>query len=602
MGKSWGRVLAPAVIIAATPLLIWNGFVQQVDASWGDVLLRLAGSPAAASLHQVVLAAIDDETASRCGPLPLRRALLAQGLEKLSRGEPAVLALDVLVAEAGEPAGDAALAAALRLFPRRVLAGSLESDGRRWILPLPALRQGAVMAHVHPAVDPDGTVRRAWLETEAAGRRLWALALEAARLANGAERPRETREALEMGNLRIPASGVGRPVVVRYAGPELTFARISFAAVMEGRIPPERFRGKIVIVGVTAQGSGDRHFTPFSVMSGPEIHANVVRAILDGDFPRSLGPGWELAISAAIVLACLVAVRRLRGARLALGLVAGAVAIPLACYAGLRHGLVLPPASFATVFVAASVVLGAGEYAAVAAALGREQVKRREYAFRVQAIAHELKTPLTAIQGGSELISESLVPEAQRAEMAGLIYKESKRLSGIIQTFLDVERIAAGSLDLDRRAVELEPLCAEVLDRARLYAARKRTRIEAHIAGGTIQADPDLLSFALYNLLTNAVKYSPAGSTVVMEAAPAAGGVGITVADQGYGIAPDEQERIFQRFYRLQRDRAGAEPGAGIGLALVKEIVEQHGGRIAVASKPGAGSRFTVTLPGEMHA
>lgn len=598
MGNVWGRVLAPAVIIAATPLLIWNGFIQQVDASWGDVLLRLAASAAPASLDRVVVVAIDDETASRYGPLPLRRARLAQGLEELSRGGPAVLALDVLVSEAGEPASDAALVAALRRFPKRVLAGSLEADGGRWILPLPALREGAVVAHVHPAVDPDGTVRRTWLETEAAGRRLWALGLETARLANGAERPRETRDALEMGGMRIPASGVGRPVVVRYAGPELTFERISFAGVMEGRIPPERFRGKAVIVGVTAQGSGDRHFTPFSVMSGPEIHGNVVRAILDGDFLRPLGPGSELAISAGIVLACMLAVRLFRGVRLALALGAGAVAIPLACYAGLRYGLVLPPASFAAVFVAASVVLGAGEYSAVSAALGREQAKRREYAFRVQAIAHELKTPLTAIQGGSELISESLVPEAQRAEMAGLIYKESKRLSGIIQTFLDVERIAAGSLELDRRAVELERLCAEVLDRARLYAARKRTRIEARIAGGTIQADPDLLSFALYNLLTNAVKYSPAGSTVVMEAAPAAGGVGITVADQGYGIAADEQDRIFQRFYRLQRDRNGAEPGTGIGLALVKEIVAQHGGRIEVASKPGAGSRFTVTLPG----
>lgn len=601
MSNRWVRALAPASIIAATPLLIWNGFVQQLDAGWGDVLLRLRGPVASATAGRVVLAAADDATVARYGPLPLPRPVLARALEQLSRAGPAAVALDILVAEPGDPAGDAALAAALARFPRRVAAAALDSAGNRWILPLPALREGASLAHVHPAVDPDGTVRRVWLETEAAGRRLWALGLETARLAAGAGSPRETRDALELGSTRIPASGPGRPVAIRYAGPENTFPRVPLADLLDGSAPPERFRGKAVIVGVTAQGGGDRMFTPFGSMSGIEIHANVARTILDGDFPRSPPPAAELAISAALVLLCWATVRRLRGIRLAAALLGGTLAVPLACYAALGRNLVLPPASFTTVWVTAAAVLGAGEYAAVAAALRREQEKRRDYAFRVQAIAHELKTPLTAIQSGSELISESLVPEPQRTEMAGLIFKESKRLTGMIQTFLDVERIAAGGLELERRTVEMEPLCAEVVERARLYAARKRTRIEARIAPITLQADPDLLSFALYNLLTNAVKYSPAGSTVAMEAALSERGIAITVADQGYGIAPEEQERIFRRFYRLQRDRAGTESGAGIGLALVKEIVAQHGGEITVSSRPGAGSRFTVTLPGENH-
>ena len=601
MSRRWVRAIAPATIIAATPLLIWNGFVQQLDAGWGDILLRLRGPFRPASAARIVLAAADDATVARYGPLPLPRAVLARALDRLAGAAPAVVALDVLVAEPGDPAGDAALEAALARFPRRVLAAALETGGRRWILPLPRLRGGAALAHVHPAVDPDGMVRRVWLETRAEGTRLWALGLETALLASGAARPRETRDALDLGATRIPAAGAGRPVTVRYAGPENTFERVPLADLLEGRAPAARFCGKAVLVGVTAQGGGDRMFTPFGAMSGIEIHANLVRAILDGDIPRPAGPVTELALAAALVLACAAAVRRLRGARLAAALTAGAALILLACYAAPARNLLLPPASLLTVWAASAAVLGAGEYAAVAAALRREQQKRRDYAFRVQAIAHELKTPLTAIQSGSELISESLVPEAERTEMAGLIFKESKRLSGMIQTFLDVERIAAGGLELQRRRVELGPLCEEVLERARLYAARKRTRIEARIAPGALQADPDLLSFALYNLLTNAVKYSPAGSTVLMQAAPSAGGIEITVADHGYGIAPEEQERIFQRFYRLERDRAGAEPGAGIGLALVKEIVAQHGGGIAVSSRPGAGSRFTVTLPGEDH-
>ncbi len=598
MVARWVRALAPALLIATLPLVIWNGFVQQLDASWGDVLARLRGPAPADSLERVALAAIDDATVARYGPLPLDRALLARGLERIARAEPAVVALDLLVAEAGDPAADAALAAALALAPRRALAAALETGGTRWILPLPALREGAAVAHVHPDLDPDGTVRRVWLETAAAGQRFWALGFEAARLATGAEKPKETREGLEWRGTAIPAAGAGRPVAIRYAGPDGSFPRLSFAEWIEGTAPAEMVRGRIVIVGVTAQGAGDRQFTPFGSMSGIEIHANVLRALLERDFLRPPAPLWELLIAAAIVLACRAAIRRLRGVRLAAVLLGGAAAIPAACFAALGYGLALPPASFAAAYLSAAAVLGAGEYTAVAAALRSEQQKRRDYAFRVQAIAHELKTPLTAIQGGSEMISGAMVPEPQRAEMAGLIYKESRRLSGIIQTFLDVERIAAGALDLEKRAVELEPLAAEVVERARLYAARKRTRIEARIPPGTVaQADPDLLSFALYNLLTNAVKYSPAGSQVVMEAASGAGSTAITVADQGFGIAPEEQERIFQRFYRLDRDRRGSEPGAGIGLALVKEIVAQHGGRIAVASTPGAGSRFTVTLP-----
>jgi signal transduction histidine kinase len=254
------------------------------------------------------------------------------------------------------------------------------------------------------------------------------------------------------------------------------------------------------------------------------------------------------------------------------------------------------------VYAAAVAIGGAAEYAVLAGALRGEEEKRRASAFRMAAIAHELKTPLTAIQGSSEMISAGLLAEPERVEMAGLIHKESKRLASMIQTFLDVERMAAGTLALERRPVDLAALCEETLGRARLYAGRKRTEIRAQVTPGTIEADPDLLSFAIYNLLTNAVKYSPARSTVEMEARVEGGTATISVADRGYGIASEEHGRIFERFYRLERDRGGAESGSGIGLALVKEIVAQHGGRVTVESRPGAGSRFTLTLPAKSHA
>jgi two-component system sensor histidine kinase SenX3 len=115
----------------------------------------------------------------------------------------------------------------------------------------------------------------------------------------------------------------------------------------------------------------------------------------------------------------------------------------------------------------------------------------------------------------------------------------------------------------------------------------------------TLQADKDLLSFAVYNLLTNAVKYSPKNTTVVLSATQSDGGIEITVTDQGYGIELTEQQKIFERFYRLKRDEKGAEEGSGIGLALVKEIVLQHGGRIDVDSRPDQGSRFALRFPND---
>jgi signal transduction histidine kinase len=113
----------------------------------------------------------------------------------------------------------------------------------------------------------------------------------------------------------------------------------------------------------------------------------------------------------------------------------------------------------------------------------------------------------------------------------------------------------------------------------------------------TISADPELLSFAIYNLLTNAVKYSPKETTVTLTAADPRDAVMISVTAQGYGIAKKDQTKIFERFYRLTRTETAAEEGTGVGLALVKEIAVQHGGRVEVDSKEGAGSRFTIILP-----
>lgn len=598
------RIAYLAALGLVAPLLAWNGFVRQVNAAVGDILLRLRGPEVSRNADGIVLLAIDDRTAATYGPLPLRRSLLAEGLNRLAAFQPKVLALDLLLSEPTEPAEDGPLSAALRRFPACVLSAAMESDGAdrlNWLLPLPLLRDGAAVGHVHAAPDADGVVRSVLLQKQAEGRRYWALGLVVARLALGAPTPLEATQYLDLGPVPVPAAEADdRLMAINYAGPEGTFRRVPFAAVLDGSARAEAFRGRIVIVGATAQGSGDRLFTPVSSglgMSGIEIHANVVRTILDRAFLVPLGAAGELLVYAMVAAACLGGVGWLHGSRLVTALAATAASLPLVCLLALRAHRVWPLASMLAVFLAAAGIAIIGEYGFVSAALRRSEQKRKEYAFRVQVIAHEIKTPLTAIQGSSEMISEHWVPDEKRVEMAGLIHQESRRLTALIQVFLDVERMAAGGLKLEKRTVDARELGADVLDRAHQYAARKRIRIESDIPALMVRADPELLTFAIYNLLTNAVKYSPRGSEILLSAVEGNDSVAITVADQGYGIAASEQQRVFDKFYRLKRDEKGPESGSGIGLALVKEIMEQHSGSVRIESRPGAGSRFTLVLP-----
>ncbi len=576
-------------LAALVPLLAWNGFTQQMNAACYDLMVRLRG-PAVDS--RVALLAIDDQTAARYGPLPLDRGLLAQALEAVAVARPRTLAVDLLLA--GERPEDGRLARALARFPRVVLGAAIEAgEGAEWILPAPRLRDAGALGHVHAAPDPDGVVRSVLLAKAAAGRRLWALAFETV---YGAERPVEARAFLTAGGARIPAEADERRMWINFAGPEGAFERISLGSVLDGSADISRFRGKTVIVGVTAQGGGDRMFTPVSSglgMSGVEVHANIVRTLADQAFLAPVAPAVEMAAYVFLCVAFLWAAVRLRGAALLLALAAGCAVLVVFCGLALRMGSIWPLASMLAVFAAASAIGGAGEYALAVAAWRESEARRRESAFRVQAIAHEIGTPLTAIQGSSELIAGETVPAGERAEIAGLIHKESKRLAEIVRAFLSVERISAGTLALEKQPVALDALCAEVLERARLYASRKQIQIEARTPAVTVQADPGLLSLAVYNLLTNAVKYSPKRSTVhvAIEDGPR---VRISVADEGCGIAAGEQRRIFERFYRAP---GAAEEGAGIGLALVKEIVAQHGGEVQVKSRPGAGSRFAIVLP-----
>lgn len=607
MSQKFLSVTVALLVVLLLPLLAWNGLVEQGNASAYDMMLRLNGTRQSVAPQNVALLAVDDETVNRYGPLPLNRSILAQALNQVANAQPKGLVVDVLLSERTRASADRSLAEAMERFPKVVLAAAFEttndSKASQWITPLPEFQAHAfAVGHVHIEPDRDGIARSLLLTKTNQRDRYWALGFEGFRALAGAQKPPiEYSDRVVVADRSVPArESDHRLIWIHYAGPEGTFQRISVASVLEGRVSPSAFAGKMIILGVTAQGAGDRIFTPFSTgmgMSGIEIHANILSTLLDGDYLSPLGPVAEFMYLLTI-LAVVVAARWWRnGSHLAAASITGVIVIPVFSYWMLRHGVILPVASGLVVQVSASLVSFLAETRFIRRQLGEAVEGRKDYAFRLQAVAHEIKTPLTAIHASSQLITDTDVPEYKKEEIAQRIHKEAGRLSGIVTTFLDVERISAGALQLKNQKLDLSTLALEATERAQLLAVKKDITIENTFENVTILGDTELLQYAVYNLIANAIKYSPSGSSIRVMVQSDAKTARLAVTDQGSGIDAAEQGKIFERFYRSNMHREDRDSGTGVGLALVKQIVTQHGGRIEVESQPGKGSSFSVLLP-----
>jgi signal transduction histidine kinase len=184
-----------------------------------------------------------------------------------------------------------------------------------------------------------------------------------------------------------------------------------------------------------------------------------------------------------------------------------------------------------------------------------------------------------------------------------MINSESKRLARIISTFLDVERLAEGQMELKQETLALAELVDTCMHRAKPLAERKHIGMFLDNAvEGTLLGDRELLEYALYNLLTNAVKYSPPDTEIHVYSALRDGELRLAVRDQGIGMDAKEIKSVFQKFYRTKRAEASGETGTGIGLSIVEQIVFRHGGRIEVTSTPGKGSCFTMIMKAHASA
>jgi two-component system, OmpR family, phosphate regulon sensor histidine kinase PhoR len=259
----------------------------------------------------------------------------------------------------------------------------------------------------------------------------------------------------------------------------------------------------------------------------------------------------------------------------------------------------LRPRSFA---VTAAPVQASGHKGAVLVLHEITDLRRLERVRQdfVANVSHEFRTPLTAIQGFAEtLLGGALEDPANRRRFLEIIREHAARLARLTEDLLKLSRIEAGQLKLEFRSVSINQLIESCVETAQLKAVPRQLALTVHLPEKlpSVRGDANSLQEVLQNLLDNAVQYTPAGGKIDVSALSSNGFVVVTVADTGIGIPQLEQERIFERFYRVDAARSREAGGTGLGLSIARHIMEAHGGRLWVESAVGEGSRFHFSIP-----
>ena len=226
--------------------------------------------------------------------------------------------------------------------------------------------------------------------------------------------------------------------------------------------------------------------------------------------------------------------------------------------------------------------------------LGTLESMRQDF---ISNVSHEIQSPLTSIGGFAALLQKNDLPDDERRRYAAIIETESKRLSSLSDNLLKLSSLDNNKIPLHKQEFRLDKQLEHIaLTLEPQWSARNLT-LEADLQKLTINGDEDLLSQAWVNLLNNAIKFTPADGQVKITLTADDKFATVRISDTGAGISPEDQIHIFERFYKSDKSRDRALGGNGLGLSLVKKIVELHGGHISVNSKPGEGTDFQVAIP-----
>ena len=219
---------------------------------------------------------------------------------------------------------------------------------------------------------------------------------------------------------------------------------------------------------------------------------------------------------------------------------------------------------------------------------------RREFTANV---SHELKTPLASISGAAEIIRDGIAQQQDIPHFAGMICKEASRMITLVNDILELSRLDEQKSLGPKETVELMPMLEELIADFALSAQKKNQKVELIGENAEIQGYPTLIREMAFNLIDNAVKYTPEGGKISVSVEHTADGVCLQVADNGIGIPAQHQAHVFERFYRVDKSRSRATGGTGLGLAIVKHVAQVHNATIALHSKENAGTTMSIIFP-----
>ncbi len=219
---------------------------------------------------------------------------------------------------------------------------------------------------------------------------------------------------------------------------------------------------------------------------------------------------------------------------------------------------------------------------------------RREFTANV---SHELKTPLTSISGFAEILRDGMVKPEDVPQFAGRIYNESKRMITLVEDILELSRLDEPTMTEQREAVDMQQLVRITVNRLQPLAEKHSVSFDTRTKPLAVYGVPRILEEILFNLCENAVKYNRAGGRVTVTVTEENKQPVLRVADTGIGIPVSEQQRVFERFYRVDKSHSRAIGGTGLGLSIVKHGVAQHGAVISLNSRVGFGTTVTITFP-----
>lgn len=211
-------------------------------------------------------------------------------------------------------------------------------------------------------------------------------------------------------------------------------------------------------------------------------------------------------------------------------------------------------------------------------------------------VSHELKTPLTSISGYAELIESGMAEGEMIGRFAGEIKRNASRLLTLINDTIRLSQMDATSFEVSMESVDLAQIAGQVVSQLQVNAAKMKVSLELETQHAVIEADRQMMEELIYNLCDNAIRYNVRGGSVRVEIRPVRERVMLIVQDTGIGISKENQERVFERFYRVDKSRSKATGGTGLGLAIVKHIAAKHGAQISMDSELGRGTSITVSF------